>query len=136
MWINILCYHKLCLIMCNMENVHNIDPNISTSSPQSPEEKHTIIYVAAVFIIAFIGVIFYIAYNNAPEPEDVVKEERIIYTNEEKLQILEGLASSPPEDIPSIEERKEILSKISESKPANAREYSKEEKLNILYSLQ
>lgn len=120
-----------------MENVYKINSSIPPSaplSPRSPEEKHIIIYAVLILAIAFIGIVFYVMYNNAPEPE-IVKEERVIYTHEQKLEILNELAGNP-ENIPPIEERRAILNKISESKPADAREYSQEEKLNILYSIQ
>lgn len=119
-----------------MEEIYKINSNISPPpSSESPEEKHTTIYIATVLVVAFIGIVFYMAYNNAPEDVNSVKEERVIYTHEEKLEILEGLASNP-EDIPSIEERRVILSEIAENKQADAKVYSQEEKLNILYSLQ
>ena len=141
MWINTLFYCAQCFIIYSMEEVYKINPNMSSvppPSPQSSEEKHTTIYVAVVLIVAFlIGIVFYMVYNNAPE-DIKVEEERIIYTHGEKLEILKGLAGSPEDisNIPPIEERRAILSEIAENKPADTKEYSQEEKLNILYSLQ
>jgi DNA-directed RNA polymerase subunit H (RpoH/RPB5) len=62
-------------------------------------------------------------------------KEKEVFSQEEKLEILEGLAGDP-EDIPSIEERRVILEGISDNKSEDAGKYSKEEKLQILKSLQ
>ena len=135
MGINVLFCCILYSIIYNMEEVYKINQNMSStpsSSPSSPENKQPTVYTIVTIVIVFFVIVFYVMYSNVSED---VKEGRIIYTHEEKLEILEGLAGNP-ENIPSIEERKDILNDIAENKPADARKYSQEEKLNILYSLQ
>jgi DNA-directed RNA polymerase subunit H (RpoH/RPB5) len=107
---------------------------ISQNQENSSNEKHSIthsIVVIVVLVIATLFIYFYVSDVNLFE----VTPDKRVYSEEEKLEILDSL-SGDPEDIPSVEERRKILNEISNNKPSDAVEYSEEEKLQILRSIQ
>ena len=70
--------------------------------------------------------------NNTGE---LKSEPKKIFSEGEKLEILDSLSGNS-EDIPSIEERREILNNVTQSRSDDLFNYSEEGKLQILRSLQ
>lgn len=103
------------------------------SDIQLPEKGHGINYLVTFVIVAALLIVSYFIYTYLDT--DTVREDNIIYSKEEKLEILEGLLASSDDSF-SIEEKEEVLNKVSENNPANTKELSREKKLNILYSLE
>jgi len=106
-------------------------PNIE---PQTPQETHGVNYVVVIAIVSFLIVVSYVLFTNTDIMQNNEENEEL-YSQEEKLEILEALATNP-EEIPTIEEKEEILNALSEDALGDVEGYSQEEKLNILYSLQ
>jgi DNA-directed RNA polymerase subunit H (RpoH/RPB5) len=97
-------------------------------------KKYPIIFLIVIIaILIIVGFFLYTnIYNITPQKNILDKE---IFSEGEKLKILESL-SADPDTIPSIEDRRKILNSISNNKPADAYEYSEEDKLQILRALQ
>ncbi|MDP6249546.1 MAG: hypothetical protein QGH85_02075 [Candidatus Pacebacteria bacterium] len=111
----------------NLQNFQEQEQNTSHN------KKHPII-LYIILLVVIIGVAFFLyeGYLNTGSLNSGFKKT---FTKEEKLEILDSL-SSDSEDIPSIEERREILNNVTQSRSNDLYNYSEEGKLQILRSLQ
>lgn len=121
-----------------MEDVYKINPTSTQfNSPKSGKDSGKFNYIAIFSIVVFLVFVSYFIYTGFFQKQNQEQiENKKIYTEEEKLQILSLISESSSNDIP-IEEKREILKQVSEkSSVSQEKQLSKEEKLNILYSLQ
>jgi|TARA_B100000959_G_C14645153_1_gene485963 hypothetical protein len=101
---------------------------------QNPPHKGYPVALYVIFLIIIAGVVFFL-YISSSDTGLFESESKKTFTKEEKLEILDSL-SSDSEDIPSIEERREILNNVTQSRSNDLYNYSEEGKLQILRSLQ
>lgn len=117
--------------------INSINTHTQFNSPQPEKESGKFNYITIFSIVAFLIFVSYFIYTGFFQKQ--IQEEienKKIYSEEEKLQILNSI-SKPVSDTALIEEKREILKQVSEKSPVSQKkQYSKEEKLNILYSLQ
>ncbi|MDP6387983.1 MAG: hypothetical protein QGG63_01775 [Candidatus Pacebacteria bacterium] len=101
---------------------------------QTDLHKKYPILLFVILAVVLAGATFFL-YIFSKSSDLVEPEAKETFSKEEKLVILEGLAGDP-ENIPSIQERKGILNNLIESRADDLRDYSEEEKLQILQSLE
>lgn len=124
-----------------MEEIYKINPTNVQFNPFQPEEESSKFnYVAVLGIVVFLVIISYFIYTGffqKQNQEESQEENKKIYTEEEKLQILSFISESISDEVMPVEEKHEILKQVSEkSQASQEKQFSKEDKLNILYSLQ
>lgn len=129
---NFDCFTQLCATYCTysmIKGFQDFEKKVSQHDGNPSIIKYALVFVVSVFVIGFIYL--YIFGKTAHAPTDSSNQ---IFSEEEKLGILNSLAGDP-KNMPAIEERREMLDAISKNKPTDAVEYSEEEKIQILNSL-
>lgn len=126
---------KLVVFGFNIQHTKVNMEEISQNSIENAYNKHkklfSIVIIAVLIIIAFA---LYVYTNDIKLINDRTQNGKEVFSEEEKLKILESL-SADPDTVPSIEERRNILNDISQNSP-DAYKYSEEGKLQILRALQ
>lgn len=98
-----------------------------------PHKKYSIV-LSIIILVVIISIAFFL-YEFSNNTGELKSEPKKTFSKEEKLEILDSLSESS-KDIPSIEERREILNNITQSRSDDLYNYSEEGKLQILRSLQ
>ena len=119
--------------------MENISQNSYTNNI-TPNKNGGTSYITVFVIVVVLIFISYVFYNTIRKD---TKEEKRIYSQEEKLEILNSVSNNY-ESKYSTEEKREILESVSKTSNSetlgdnqkNSSKYTKEEKLNILYSIQ